>query len=119
MRSYQLEINHSTLYETRFNGIGREQLRPMLECAGGTVTVYGSQEPPASAPSGMSVINGMENITLADFKYVPNYIYIEVASGSPELIISGISFDEYTELFPLFTELGGFLQSEDGEFIYA
>jgi len=119
MRNYQISVDAGTLYEVRWSGRGSEQVRPNISCVGGTVNVYGAQVANASPPSGMSIIDGMSDVTLSAFEYIPNFMYIEVASGSPDIIVSGLATEEYIELFPLFTELGGFLNTEDGEQIYA
>lgn len=88
LKSYQKILTNETLYAMAALG-GTEQLQPNFEIIGGNVDIYVSQTKPASGHTNMfkykSAVTGMDVFT-----FVPNYIYIDVTSGSPVVTVSGL-----------------------------
>lgn len=92
LRGYQQTIAVDTLYEVRKTGLGVEQISPTIETIGGTVNIYVSQTDPAgAAPVGMDIIaNGAVFVGVADFAFIPNYLYIEELTPVTSVVLSGI-----------------------------
>lgn len=87
---YQQTIALNTLYEVRRSApvSGSEQIMPSIEVIGGTVTVYGSQQEPVSAPTAMfATRTGFTGIEA--FGVIPNYLYITGTATS--ITLSGVS----------------------------
>ncbi len=94
LKPYQTELQLNTIYAVAASGEGGEQILPNIEVIGGAVTIYGSQDLPANAPTGM--IEDQTSFSGIDFfAVVPNYIYIEQDSGTTtSIIVSGLSVTE-------------------------
>lgn len=99
LREYQIEITKNTLYSVRkrggVSGLG-EQIMPTIEVIGGTADIYVSQvEPVGVLPAGMSVIdNGGAFLGVAGFNYIPNYLYVDEASGTiTSIVLSGVEVE--------------------------
>lgn len=84
LKPYQTVLLPGVIYAVSKSGIGVEQVQPSLEVIGGNVNIYGSNDFPASPPTGMYQ-TASAFIGIDAFKVVPNYIYI---TGSPTKIIA-------------------------------
>ena len=92
LKAYQQTLQLATLYATSLNAkSGEEQLQQNIEVIGGKVNIWGSQVFPASPPTGMtnSTPGGFSGIDT--FGVIPNYLYIEQASGTTtSIVVSGV-----------------------------
>lgn len=85
----QNAVTLNTVYNAALSNWPPNQLQVTIESIGASVTVYGSQIKPTSAPTGMttllSAVTGITNLPV-----VPNYIYVTSGGSPTSVTLSGV-----------------------------
>jgi len=94
LETWQFEPTPGQLLKVDRSSNSYESLRPAISAIGGTINIYGSQnEPAALADMALGNTDGAIEGFHA-FGVIPNFISVEVVSGSPTIVITDLKVDE-------------------------